>query len=92
MLNITVFKYWLLLTVKIICLVSNDEYEEDKIPYSNSEFTSFIRGNKVAVMTIVNDHDFELKEVSKRIKCLKVKKSPTLFQRNAESKQRIFGL
>ena len=42
-------------------------------------------------MVIVNDDDLELEEVSERIKCLKVIKSPTLFQRNVENEQIIFG-
>lgn len=74
--------------MKTLCLENGDDCE--KIPYINSEFISFIR-DKVAVMAIVNDDDFELKEVSERIKCLKVTKSPTLFQRNAENEQIIFG-
>ena len=91
LLDITVFKCWLLWKMKITCLGSDDECKEDVISYSTSEFISFIKINKVAVMVIVNDDNFELKKVSERIKCVKVTKSPTLFQWNTENEQIILG-
>ena len=74
--------------MKIVCLENDDDCE--KIPYINSEFISFIR-DKVAVMAILNDDDFELKEVSERIKCLKVTESPTLFQQMLEANKGYLG-
>lgn len=74
--------------MKIVCLENDDDCE--KIPYINSKFISFIR-DKVAVMAIVNDDDFEIKEVSERIKCLKVTESPTLFHKCWKRTKDIWG-